>query len=79
MILFGKVFTENKGKFVKWLNDTDTLSGHLIVIIQINLAEDSAAYILELYDILIQIIKMKGSFNYPSFFEYVYGEMNILE
>lgn len=47
--------------------------GHLIVLVQINLLENAPNYIVEFYDIVFQVVKAKGSFNYPEFFCYIYG------
>lgn len=47
--------------------------GHLIVLVQINLSENAPNYIVEFYDMVFQVVKAKASFNYPEFFDHIYG------
>lgn len=66
------LFITKKSNLIKFFNENDTLLGHLIMIIQINLSENAPSYLLEIYDFIFQIVKTKDSFVYADFYEYIY-------
>ena len=58
---------------MKYLSENDEFVSILIVLVQINLNNRTKNSIVEFYDILYQTIKSKNNFNFPNFFEYIYG------
>ncbi len=62
-----------KNTINKFLSENDKLIGHLIVIIQMNITSDVFSRVIEVYNILYEIVKIKAAFVYIEFFDYIYG------
>jgi hypothetical protein len=75
---FIKLLEQKKQNMLKFLYNNDTLMGHMLVLIQINLKDTSTSSIMDLYEIIFQSIRSKNAFEYDLFFDYIF-DIQILQ
>ena len=46
---------------------------YFLILIQMNITNDTTSPFSDIYDRIYQIIKSKGSFNFKQFSDYIYG------
>lgn len=70
---FIQIFEQKKSALQKYLSENDQLIGYFLILIQMNITNDTTSPFSDIYDRIYQIIKSKGSFNFKQFSDYIYG------